>query len=346
MIVLVTAGGTTRYYCDILRVIAQPLGSYLQFRYEAALITDDLWGRFSTEELGGSTCLISYLDAGTERKEDNLVPLRFATVVRASRHGSTGSILLELGRFPEPANLSALREELLDPANGNGATESSPTKFVWQPLKPLTTVKQSPQLEAWEAVVTQIASREMFSNEERFFMVHGVATGKTLATLEGSIETRQPIAPVKGQHFLRPAREYALELYQYYPSRKAVSYRVEVASSHEALTVAAGAPVVVDSPYDQPTVRLRTGEPDRRQEAVLTIRTASSRTQTDFGFELPFVVQARWIRTTGYVMLVGGLLAGPQISAMSVVTLPRLIIVVVSSMAAAAVVAFGLRKIK
>jgi hypothetical protein len=96
MFVCLSSGDRPRYRRDIIRVLAMPPGTWIQFRYArrwiAPAINSRLDDRKNRKRLRGTASLVAYIDQADPDTEPQIVPCRFATLVDAAPLGRTVSL--------------------------------------------------------------------------------------------------------------------------------------------------------------------------------------------------------------------------------------------------------------
>ncbi len=345
MFICLSSGASPRYRQDVLRAMAMPKGSRLQFRYDSKWIAPAIRDRISAGGVESTPSLIVYIDQHDNTKVPELIPCRFATLIDAVSHGTTVSLVLALEEFAYAENLPAFNNEM-----GTASAGILPT---WQPdgkiagaywleigQAPRTVVK-SLKLSEWEKIVAQIAGHPDFANENCFYTMEAI--------IPVGLETM--VSPQDNVYELAPSREYELRIYHFHPATVPVGARLRLDTSSRWLTFTTNPLLIMDSRYDLKRVRLKTGAPSTRETAVLTILRNGANGNANLEFDLPLEVRGTFWTTLGYGILLGALLAGPQIvAALSNPNLPAQNVAVISivsgvlGLGAGILAAFGLKK--
>lgn len=105
MFICLSSGASPRYRQDILRAIAMPKGSQLQFRYDSSLLASGIRNSIGEISKMGGTCLIAYIDQSDQSKEPELIPCRFAQLSDVKAHGTTVSLTFIVEDFACAANI-------------------------------------------------------------------------------------------------------------------------------------------------------------------------------------------------------------------------------------------------
>jgi hypothetical protein len=307
MFVCLSSGDRPRYRRDIIRVAAMPSGTWIQFRYAATWIAPSIASqldeRKKRKRLRGTQSLIAYIDQADPGKDPEIVPCRYATLVDVAKLGRTTSLRLEFGDFAYAADLPQLNESLSSrvsealPRRVDGRMEGC----YWLALEGgLAEVTRSSNLDTWEMIVEQLASRSDFQ-QERFFY-----------TLEGLVDvaTEKRLRPKGNLCALRPSREYDLEIYHYHPTEGDPDTFLSATTSEPSISFAMTPEVLLDSRYDLKRIRLRTASPMSAERGVLTLRRRRrSENDSEWQFDLPVRLRGAVLRRLGVGLLIGVLLA-------------------------------------
>lgn len=345
MFICLSSGASPRYRQDVVRAMAMPKGSGLQFRYDSKWIAPVIRDRISTGTVKDTPSLIVYIDQHDNTKIPELVPCRFAKLVDAVSHGTTVSLVLALEEFAYAENLTAFNNEM--------RAASAGTLPAWQPdgkitgaywleigQEPRTAVK-SLKLSEWEKIVAQVAGHPDFANESYFYTMEAII----------AIGLGTTVSPQDGVYELAPGREYEFRIYHFHPTTVAPGTRLRLDTSSQWLAFTTNPVLIVDSRYDLKRVRLKTGKPSTRETAVLAILRNGVNGNANLEFDLPLQIRGTFWNTLGYGILLGTLLAGPQIvAALSNPNLPAHNVAVISivsgilGLGAGVLAAFGLKK--
>jgi len=348
MFICLSSGASPRYRQDILRALALPRGARLQFRYQFRWIAQGIRDQLSKGTLKKAAALIAYIDQHDNTKVPELVPCRFATITDAEEHGTTASFVLTVDDFAYSDNLSAFNTELQSLSGG--------TLPRWQPdgkiagtywlessAAPVTVIR-SANLADWERIVNQIAGYEEFASEKFFYTLQGVRR----------LGSSKDLIPYSGVFALDPGRHYECRIYHFQPRAAAEGTGLKLMSSDESLArFTTNTFLSIDSRYDLKRARLRTGRPARGEETVISVHRVES-DQGSFGiwdFDLPLRVSGTFWQTLVYGIVLGALLASPEVvgalSNPSLSSENQTVIVIVASVAglfAGVLAAFGLRR--
>ena len=263
-----SSGHRPRYRRDIVRTLAMPAGSWIQFRYAvkwiAPTIASQLDDRNQRKKLRGTRILIAYVDQADLSADPEIVPCRYAKLVDVVRLGHTSSLQLELGAFAHAEDLAqvneALRAKAADhlPRRVAGEVEGCYWVEMDDQVAGLT---DSRDPRGVDLVVGQLAPRSDF-REDRFFY--------TVADLV-DLGNDKVVVAKDNLCKLRPSRTYDLEIYHYHPTVGDPDSFLSVTTSADSVSFAMTPEIVLDSKYDLKRVRLRTAPPAAPDQGVMTL---------------------------------------------------------------------------
>lgn len=311
MFIFLSSGASPRYRQDILRAIEMPKGARLQFRYDSKWIATNVRDLLANKEVRGIPSLIAYIDQHDKAKTPELIPCRFALLVDALSHGSTVSLTLALEEYGHAEDLGSFNREI------RSASDTLPT---WGPeglisgtywldiAQNLKTVVRSTTLATWEEIVAQIAKRPDFAEESYFYVLEGLYP----------IGQDSPLSHESGSYEIAAGREYEVRLYHFHPTKVPERTWLRLATASESLGFTTNPLLSIDSRYDMKRARLKAGWPAKQEHTVFSIYRVTSDRQDDLGtweVDLPFRIKGSFWPTLIYGIVLGILLAGPQIVA-------------------------------
>ena len=309
MFVCLSSGASPRYRQDILRALAMPHGASLQFRYQSKWIAPSVLEKIKNAKVGNSPALIAYIDQTVPGQTPELIPCRFATISEASVHGTTVSLVLNLKEIALASNLQAFNAEMQTQCSGTLPSwqSGSLVGHYWLEVLPgPTTLTASENISDWEAVVTQLGAHKEFSNEGGFYAVLGMSR----------LESDKTAQLKKGRYELASGTEYELRIYHYSPGSGPLNTRLTLATSSPWLVFTTNPLLMLDSRYDLKRLRIKTGKPSSKEPAILSVLRSESGTETpELQFDLPVAVRSNFWWTLVYGVVLGLLLAAPQIVA-------------------------------
>lgn len=330
-----SSGLLPQYAHDVLRAMAMPRGSHLQFRYKLKRLAEVIKEAIKGQQFEKRAAVIAYIDQSRKDGPVEIVPLRHASVIAAELHGTTVSLQLELNGFAtstEPAadfteRVRTVMKEL--PKGTVGSIEG----LYWFDVGRSIIVGESEygstaprkritDVEAFESLVRQLSERKDFFHEVLFFHLSAIRDA-----VDGRLVRAQD-----GEFGLAANRPYDLQIHQLH-SRDDARTSLELETKNPYLTITSNPTLRFTSPYDTRHVSVRSGAPPvslddafaepqerikRANRAVLSIYrlregTTTSVIERELDFDLAFRVHSDVSGTLKTGFLVGVLLAAPAL---------------------------------
>jgi hypothetical protein len=257
--------------------------------------------------------LISYIDQHDKSKIPDFIPCRFAFISDARIHGTTVALGLCLQEFAFAENLDSFSKETRT-LSGNvvptWGQDGRLTGYYCLEIDadrscPLTSSKE---LATWERIVNQVAQRADFLDEKCFYTFHGIR----------DVCTQRTVSLEGGALMLKPATTYEIELYHFHPTEGKSNAFLRVQTETPLIRITSNPTLEVNSRYDVKLVRIQTARPTTSETAVLSIFRGDDLKNDRFGkidFDLRLVVSSVWLRNLLVGVLIGILLAAPQVIA-------------------------------
>jgi len=343
MFICLSSGATARYREDIVRTMALPAGTDIQFRYDiqrwvAPVIRD----RLRRGEAVKGPALIAYIDQHDPGRAPETVACRFAEIIEVTPLGTTVTLTLKLGEFAFAENLAAFNTEVRSlGANTLPAWQQDGKiggSYWLEVSQKLNTVIPSNALAEWERIVAQLVNRSEFADETRFFSVQGVVS----VTDGASVPVRD------GVYELKPGHNYEIRVYHFSPKKNPTG-RIVLAKADDIVSLTRPN-LVLDSRYDLKRVRLRTTKPTSAEETVVAFEYHDN-DQVSLICDIDLRVHGTFWQSLAKGVLLGILLASPQtIAALSNPALSdssKSVIVIAAAafgLVTGIVAAFGLKK--
>lgn len=315
MFICLSSGARPRYRQDIIRAIAMPQGSRLQFRYRLDLVAERVKQRIKGGTYKNIRVLIAYLDQQDRAKAPELVPCRFGRVVHAQIHGSTTSLVFVLEEFAYAENIEAFNNQARSVSGDILPARRSPEdKYAegafWLEVgdEILGNVISTRDLGDWERIVCQLAQRKDFESENCFYMIEGFY----------EVEDEGKVNMKRGVYHMKPSREYEVRIYHFLPktAQRTVSLRIGI--SRPSISFTTNCIQTIDSEYDMKRVRFKTGRPVLSEKSVLSVfRTNgndSNKIET-MDFDIQLQTSGTWILKLVIGIVIGILLAAPHATA-------------------------------
>jgi hypothetical protein len=300
----------------------------LQFRYLKRYLAPGVLEKAQAADKKASQALIAYIDLSDTNKAPEIIPCRFASISEITVVGTAVTLQLELQEFAVAAEVSKFNDELKQKSLGTLPTwqadgdkkKAKGDYWLEVPAEPSTTVR-SDKLEDWEKLVTQLAARADFKDEGSFYTMVGI----------NEIPSRSAVSANKGRYEFQPGHEYELSLYHFYPKDVPLRARVTLATTSQWLVFTTNPVLQLDSRYDLKRARFKVGKPTNGEHAWISVMRNTGDSQLPYvDFDLLGLVRGVFWQTLSYGIILGLLLAGPQIiAALSSPNLPASNVVLV-----------------
>lgn len=343
-----SSGVSPRYREDVLRVLALPRGTRLQFRYDLRWISSQARRTLDSSVTLPADALIIYVDQNDKSNPPTFVPIRFAKIVEVLAHGTTASLVLEVGDFAHATDVGAFNQELRTSSPEQAPSWDSEGKITghyWLDIGHPPKVERSgaprKAIKLWEQLVSTLFAFEDFRNEPIFYSVDGLY----------EVGSHLPIEFSGGIAQLKNAREYECRIYHYHPTRAqtpAAVLKLDIGPSAGSFT--SNALLEADSRYDLKRARFRTVDVARSLTSYISV-LRQGRADWHVDIDMPILVRGGFWKTLGFGISLGAALSVPQVVATwSNPQLPRANQELISAVAAVAgliagiYVAFGVRK--
>jgi hypothetical protein len=301
MLICLSSGDRPRYRQDVLRALALPRESTLQFRYDQRWVSDGVLRMIQDHKIVGQEVLIAYADQSrpassiTPIGAVELIPIRLARVTSASAPGRTVSLTFAVDKIVYSSNLKAFNNEV-PKLTGNSLPQwvdgSLKGSYCTELTKRPANLIEAEDLSQWEEVVTQLAARRDFENEETFFTVVGLLTESELNAMSAKIRH------VSWPRELPAYASRVLVLYHYHPTKSPTSLEISIRVGSE-LKLQSPAKVQLDSRYDLKKFQMQSEDPSLGGQLSWIILSTEDPATTK-RFELEISVSIRGNRLKRY----------------------------------------------
>lgn len=375
MFLLLSSGARPEYLRDVCRALALPTGALFQFRYDLKWVSPSVREALDAKRIGReSEILLCYVDQSAGDADLVVIPLRLARIQETLLHGSSCSVLFEVGDIVCATNLKAMNQTIrMDPAaavvrrKDIGQLEG----FYWCQLTsdPLTwqvgterVLEQSSDLESrlniWEQVVRQLAPRSDFQSIRLFYHI------VRLRRVEGSVD----VTAVAGAFPIKSKANYEIQIFHYHPTQEANHTLVFQAASNW-LALQTNPELTIQTRYAWRFVRFRTDAPpltisltkgvSRQTTAVISVfsrplagqEERHGRNASVFGtweFDFQFRIATDVLTNAILGLVLGLLLSAPQLVVIATTKPPLRFgtagIVVLLNILVGVLMSFGVRK--
>jgi len=300
---LLSSDYSPRYKQDILRCLAAPIGSAVQFRYDRVHISSDVLTSLTNSTtrfpLDGIVCSVSSKGFGVLP----LVPVRKVKVQKPRVHGETISIPLVMGEVALAYSATDFTDEL-DKLTGGKTPRikqdgQSPEGYYFFDSRQPGNVEIGTSVSIWERTVSTLRDQHAYKDEPFFWVALGVEDANT---------PLDPSALHPWPREIEPRHQYRLLIYHFQPrGGTRPNSKMEVTFGDPLQSIVAP-DTAIDSRYDLKGWWFGTGDgKSRPQPTWLRIRTADS-----WDLDLTITVGSSYWRP----VISGALVAVPAILAL------------------------------
>jgi hypothetical protein len=260
MILLISSDAARRYRDDIVRALAHPRGTQLQFRYDLVHLDPVLQARARAEGLGGLSALICFMATDKQKKAAELASVRAVTIKRSELVGSSCVLTLTADDYVAPLDDADIRARLspaevaLLPAWGAAANPRGCFALqVSNQVHPAHVSSIGDQLTEFEATAAKLGAFKAFDQTSGivFYAVWSIVADDA----PGFWWERKVEAPryAHGQFELKSGVRYTIAVYSYRPAGSAVTSattKLVIDSDEKAIRFTSAKEVALDSRYD------------------------------------------------------------------------------------------------
>lgn len=314
MLICLSSGFRPRYRQDVLRALALPIGTQLQFRYELdPLVSEGVKQKIQQGTLLNEEVVIAYADRSTPPEGGTgfieLIPVRRATIASAVAPGKTASLVFILGKVAYASDIRAFNNEIAN-LSGNALArwEDGQVRgyFCAELNAHPTTMIDIEDLGQWEEVVTQLSQHKDFDSEETFFTVFGLLTEDELKAMSATLRH------VPWPDMLPANAERELAIYQYHPQKSPTDLFLSVRTGGD-LTVESPSRIRLDSRYDLKRIRIKSGDPSYRNRlSWITLATEGPGVSGSLESDMSLKVKSNWLRRVVVAAVIAVGITGAQ----------------------------------
>ncbi|WP_170447340.1 hypothetical protein [Ruegeria arenilitoris] len=332
--VFLSSSSRDGYSQDIVDLFAKPVGAKQQFRYASKWISSVVDDRKSKEVYGNSKpAILCYLDQEEENVTPQILPIRFADIVEVRSHGSTVSVVFELGAFCKfddlcslNAKLRASQLEFPDFEDG----KLSGKYWVFDDQSCFDGVVGSNDLADWENLVEKYFQTPNHIEDTPFYRLQNVKDLQANKTVEPFEDEGSLTFELEG------GKNYEVQVYHYHPKRHFSEYTLEVSSGDDVIKSLNGETRAMNTRYDRKDFRFKTRMSPLGEDTRLAFRRKESTTEkliwedfqirivtkpsfglaalsvivTAIGFALPFVVRTLTDPSKDWPVIIGAVVGG------------------------------------
>ena len=326
-LVCLSSGTAPQYRLDILRVMALPEGTEIQFRYDGDLIDAAVRPGLGQDKRHDTPVLLAYLDLTppvTTPGPRTIYPCRHARLIASEMLGQFYILRFRLGAFCQCPNLDSFRKQLAPkgPQAKDGTLQGN---WVFEDEFAKSCVA-SDDMAVWQKSMKDLAATPDYASEAFFFRVMGLYR-------RGS---DRELNPRNGEYRLASGSEYEWRIFHFHPESDAhkaatVSTVIQVASASEEIKSVTSPELAIDSSYDLKSFHFRTNAVSVTEYTSFTMKfqDVTQRATSGVGLVHPElflplkVVPSRWRGILSVIALTALLFGQQYISATSKGDIPH-----------------------
>ena len=342
IVLLLSSGATPRYRDDILRSLAIPTGAHLQFRYDKTRVSTTLFEKLRENTIRGYHAMVGYFDTSTHAIE--IIPLRFARIHESIVEGDFSIIRFEVRGYAATkkgeeslTNINHLTDGLLpfrsadDEISGHSCHLLTSTPPGWQ---------NNCNLEVWQKIVTNLASRHDFQDCSFFYSVRGIYQ---LPKVRAKMPSNGVYTLKANRGLTASSSPYRLDIIHWakeVPSQDNWILSKVAGNGIQSLTAER---LEIDSRYDIKSIYFRVLHNSLKQHAVFLLGRVDKKETHDF--EMTITIPANYVRNAIVVLAVGLSLSVPRfLDTFNLVDWQTALAHFVGAIFAAFLVTLGIRK--
>jgi hypothetical protein len=260
MLVLLSSAAPNRprYADDIVRVLALPPGAQMQFRYDRRWVAPSVIAQIPREQLADEPILICFLAADSGPHGFEILPIRFARLIRAELVGTSCLLIFEARDFVDEIDDSAVRAAVSTSIRAKlpGPSPASDALFAFECTLPTPPPPGGMNLGAFENSVTRLSKFQPFSTAETmFFTVIRLHRLGKFSWFGSWPRTKSPNGADMGTYVVAGGKRYEFEIYCLRPNEPPAGgqppkLRLTIDSEDDQLTFVSATHGEVDSKYD------------------------------------------------------------------------------------------------
>lgn len=247
--VFLSSNSRSGYSQDVVDLFAKPCGARQQFRYASKWISGAVSERMSKGAYAKKTqALLCYIDQATNNIRPHVLPIRYATIAKVREHGSTVSIVFELGDFCKISDIddfnAAFRKaqpEVPDYKDGKLAGKY----WLLDNGNAMEKVGQSNDLSDWEHLIEDYYRTPNSLRDMPFYRFEGIVDFETGRMIDLTNEDGDPLYTLYG------GKKYDARIYRFHPKDDFPEYVLKVSSDDDNLVPLNGVSRVLHTRYDR-----------------------------------------------------------------------------------------------
>lgn len=236
MLVMISSSSTNLYKADVIRVLAYPQNTTIQFRYESK------WIEKQSDINLNEDVLICYLDA----MDYSFIPIRLSKIQSFEKIGKLFFIKLRLLNYPDikniggEDNLLGRKKELLNSKqNQNG-------KFVITIDSPSVITNPTAQDQAWFDIVDRVSNCNDMKNVDFFYRIFPL---KDKSNREVEFDSNEEL------YLLSSDNHYCFKILSYHPNKRETG---TIRIDETFMSDVSSSEIQIDSRYDLSDLSIKT----------------------------------------------------------------------------------------
>lgn len=322
MLLCLSSGARPRYLDDIVRALAMPSGTRLQFRYLEYWLDERVLTKINNKTILGEQVIIAYIDQSQSGIVPKITPCRLAVIRKVVPVGTMLTITLEVTKFAFPEDIASYQEKIREIDDGilpnwveeNGTLKLRGKWFLEVPDH-FCDFFETKDLVSWEQIVKALVSSDDFqkNNVDLFFHVLGIF----------AIDEPDTPVPLDNQRYypIHPKKEYEVRIYHYHPKEAPKEKSLRLSASEESTTFLSNPLVTIDSTYDLKSVRFSDPGGMTKRKAIISFQIIPGDPDTKYGkvdFDLPIILKTNALWNVIQGAIIGIFVATPAIISMAV----------------------------
>lgn len=251
MLILLSSTRRKRYRDDVLRCLAAPIGTRIQFRYSARIVAHNILERPADykEKIG----LVCSVDLSVVGKSCPCIPVRTVKIENIFVHGSTLSVAMTVEELAFTDEIDRFTAEVHGKSGGqlpvnldqHTAAQGSTGFFFFEVSSEIGNLRRENTLKNWEQITATLYKQEGYKEEPFFWTILGLRDGAA-DTVTDTDRFEQWNAHVQAN------KDYTLLVYIFHPlldNWTPKTTQLQLTSSLD-LSSSYSHDLIVDSPYD------------------------------------------------------------------------------------------------
>jgi hypothetical protein len=309
-----SSGMTPQYRLDILRLLALPRNSHIQFRYGREIVAEKLREALDGNLRSNEKAILAHVDCNESARTLSgfcpITPCRHAILLESERLGEFYFLRFRLEEFARWEILEKFQEQVHgDVPHWDRKNELDGHWCLEQSFE-IGGKHKVADLTGWQHVIKDLARSRDFAEEPFFFAVEGIRARQKKTTIQ----------PINGEVCLKSERDYVAQLFHFQPDEDAHPMRsvvgsIKVEVSTPYLESATSSMFPVSSPYDMRDFYFRANQTVGTRFGSIVLKVVDNAGEailTQPEVFVPVRVKPTWGKTVGLVLLIAVFLFAQQ----------------------------------